>query len=170
MESILVTGGCRSGKSDFALSLVKGRKKRFFVATAQALDDEMARRIEAHRQARGEGWTTLEVPLDLPGALAGLPSDGVALVDCSTVWSCNVMSSPEVWDGESCGLFDRLVQTAACPPCDLIFVTNELGMGIVPADPFTRRYRDVTGRLNQRIAAACSQAWLVVCGLPVRLK
>ncbi len=165
----LVTGGCRSGKSAFALSLCQPYGCRYFIATAQALDEEMKDRIARHRSERGDRFITIEAPLDLAGALQGLPPQAVALVDCLTLWVANVMATGP-GSGENYPHFDQLISALQNPPCHVVVVTNEVGMGIVPADAMTRKYRDLVGRLNQRVAAVASAVYLCACGLPLRLK
>lgn len=169
MSVTLVTGGCRSGKSEFALSLTEGRR-RLFVATAQALDDEMTCRIARHRRERGDDFPTVEVPLQLPACLSSLENDTVALVDCLTIWTSNVMFHCGEAENENYPLFDSLIDVVKDPCCDLIFVSGEVGLGLVPADAESRKYRDLLGRLNQRIAALADQVWFCVAGIPLRIK
>jgi adenosylcobinamide kinase/adenosylcobinamide-phosphate guanylyltransferase len=166
----MLTGGARSGKSRFALELA-GRHPapRVFVATAEACDAEMADRIARHRAERGTGWQTVEAPLDLAGALRSLPAEtDVAVVDCLTVWLGNLMHHRG--ERESYAEVAGLLATIEQPPCDLILVTNELGMSIIPDNPLARRFRDVAGRLNQEVARRAGRVLLMVSGLPLALK
>ena len=163
----LVTGGARSGKSTWAEGLVRrlGRPRRY-IATAQAWDDEMADRIARHRAQRGEGWVTVEAPLDLCGALAGARADEVVLVDCLTLWLSNHLLAGHDPAAQAQALQDAL---AACP-APVVAVTNEVGWSIVPDNALARAFRDEQGRLNQRLAAQADCVVAVICGLPMALK
>lgn len=166
-----ISGGSRSGKSRHALELARvfaGRKA--FIATAQATDEEMTERIRCHRRERSGDFLTVEEPLDLAAALDRLPAEvAVAVIDCLTLWLANLLyrhgdgtdTYPEVED------FLRALEN---PPCNLIVVSNEVGMGIVPAHPLSRRFRDAAGRLNQRVAARADRALVMISGIPLILK
>ena len=161
----LVLGGARSGKTAFAEKLVKASgPERTYLATAQAMDDEMAMRIAIHRQERGEGWHTIEEPLDLQGALKGL--DHVVLIDCLTLWLSNLMHKDLSVDEATRGLLRTLEERAR----DTILVSNEVGMGLVPDTALGRQFRDAQGRLNQMVAARASRVIFVAAGLPLALK
>lgn len=170
MGLTLIGGGARSGKSRFALELAVARFERpAFIATAEAHDEEMEERIRSHQAERGAGWTTLEEPLDLPGALeaATKTCDG-CVVDCLTLWLSNVLLSPgHDEEDEIKRLLDRL-ESWAGPP--VILVTNEVGCGIVPENALARRYRDLVGGVNQQIAALADEAYSMAFGLPIDLK
>lgn len=142
-----------------------GRPRRY-IATAQAWDDEMAARIAQHRADRGDGWTTVEAPLDLAGALAGAEPGEVVLVDCLTLWLTNHLLADNDLRAESEGLLTAL---AGCN-APVIVVTNEVGWGIVPENALARAFRDEQGRLNQRVAAQADCVVAVMCGLPLALK
>ncbi|MHB8836309.1 MAG: bifunctional adenosylcobinamide kinase/adenosylcobinamide-phosphate guanylyltransferase [Candidatus Methylomirabilia bacterium] len=180
---ILVTGGSRSGKSAHALRLAESRPGPWtFVATCPAIDEEMASKIEVHQQERdARAWTTIEEEIDLAGAItragAGVAagSAGVILVDCLTLWVNNLMyraslAGREVTEQEVAGSTAAVVRAARSAPGTVIFVTNEVGLGIVPRDASTRLYRNLVGRCGQTIAAASDAAFLVVCGMPITLK
>jgi adenosylcobinamide kinase/adenosylcobinamide-phosphate guanylyltransferase len=164
----LVLGGARSGKSATAERLVENTGlSRVYVATAQAWDDEMAERIARHREERGTGWRTVDAPLDLVGALRAADAPDVAiLVDCLTLWLSNVMLGGGDVEAEGAALVAALPGLRA----PVAFVSNEVGMGIVPDNPLGRRFRDAQGRLNQRMAAACDLVGFVAAGLPLTLK
>lgn len=166
----LVTGGARSGKSAFALQAAMARKRRAFIATATVTDGEMADRIGKHRRERGNDFLTIEEPLDPARAIAALPpGTEIAIVDCMAVWTANLMHKY----GEERDSFDEIARYLAClekPPCDLVVVTNEVGMGIVPANALSRRFRDILGGLNREIARRADSVILMVCGLPMKLK
>lgn len=168
----LVTGGARSGKSAYALALAESWTERAFIATALAGDAEMRARIEAHRRERGERFHTVEEPRDLAGALGRLPpgTEGV-VIDCLTLWLANLeVATAPAEPAASPEVEAFLAYLAAGPETDLVVVTNEIGTGIVPADPATRAFRDLTGRVNQRVAAVADRVVLMVCGLPLVVK
>lgn len=171
-DVVFVTGGARSGKSAFALKYAQSFEKRVFLATAEPFDREMQDRIDRHRQERGEGFVTVEEPLYLDRAIRNLPSGiDVVLVDCLTVWAGNLMHRFEsAGEEEIDRRIEALLDTLSEPPCTLILVSNEVGMGIVPENAMARKFRDIAGSVNQKVAALSSQAWLLCSGLPLRLK
>ncbi len=168
---IYISGGCRSGKSSLALSMVRNCRKKVFLATAEALDQEMRERISMHRKDRDDSFITIEEPVDPARKVLGLPSDIQAVViDCLTVWAGNLMHyNPEGKD-EDFPQIDKLFSALKSPPCRIILVSNELGMGLVPHDALSRRYRDLMGKINQQAAALADEAYFVVSGLSIRLK
>lgn len=163
----LVVGGARSGKSRFAEGLVTatGRRRRY-IATAEAWDDEMRDRIAQHQRDRGEDWITVEAPLELPGALAMASRDEVVLVDCATLWLTNHLLA----EHDILTQTEDLVAALATCPSPVVIVSNETGWGIVPENPLARRFRDEQGRLNQRLAHAAGLVVTVIAGLPMVLK
>ncbi len=168
MALMFVTGGARSGKSAFAEALASGAGAAVtYVATGEALDPEMTRRIAHHRQRRPAEWSTVEEPLHLAGALTAI--EGTALVDCVSLWVSNQLMVRRT-DEEVLAATDAFVAAATLHRGRVIVVTNEVGSGIVPDNELARRYRDVLGWVNQRIAHAASDAWLLASGLPLRLK
>lgn len=169
-EVTYVTGGARSGKSSFALKLAESYAKRVFVATAEAFDDEMRARIERHREERSGWQATVEEPILLDRAIREVPAGtGVVLVDCLTVWLGNLMHHLGD-DAAIAERIDALLDALEAPPCDLILVSNEVGMGIVPEHAMARRFRDLAGTLNRRVAERSDHAWLLCSGLPIALK
>jgi adenosylcobinamide kinase/adenosylcobinamide-phosphate guanylyltransferase len=163
----LVTGGARSGKSRFAEGVVRRFDRPLvYIATAEAWDDEMRARIDAHRADRGAGWQTLEAPVDLAGALETVAPDAAVLVDCATLWLTNILLA----DRDIAAETDRLLASIAACPSPVVIVTNEVGWSIVPENALARRFRDEQGRLNQRLAAAAGGVAVVVAGLPLWLK
>jgi adenosylcobinamide kinase/adenosylcobinamide-phosphate guanylyltransferase len=167
-RATLVLGGARSGKSRFAESLVAGHAgAHVYLATAEAGDAEMAERIRRHRERRGAGWTTIEEPLDLPHALASAARDNAAvLVDCLTLWLSNLMAAGRDVERESRALVEVLPRLAG----PVVFVSNEVGLGIVPDNALARAFRDHAGLLHQSVAAAADRVYLVAAGLPLLLK
>jgi adenosylcobinamide kinase/adenosylcobinamide-phosphate guanylyltransferase len=167
---VLVTGGSRSGKSSQALELAARYGRRAFIATAEALDREMRARINEHRRIRDASFHTVEEPIDLAAALKAVPLGvEVAVIDCITVWLGNLFYHQRVKDGTAPEI-EAFLASLKAPPCNLIVVTNELGMGIIPADPETRLFRDVAGRVNQQLARLADEVILTVCGIPLQLK
>jgi adenosylcobinamide kinase / adenosylcobinamide-phosphate guanylyltransferase len=166
-KSILITGGARSGKSLLAerLTLAMGTPA-VYIATAEALDEEIADRIARHRDRRGPEWTTLAEPRDLVGALGRSEGPAPRLVDCITLWLSNLMLAGADLDTEVAALADLIPRLSA----PVVFVTNEVGSGIVPGNALARAYRDAAGTANQRIAAACDELWLCVAGHPLKVK
>jgi adenosyl cobinamide kinase/adenosyl cobinamide phosphate guanylyltransferase len=168
---VLVTGGARSGKSRFAeerlTALAPGGPWRY-VATAEALDDEMRARIAHHRARRGEPWRTVEAPRALADAVRA-PVEAAVLVDCITIWLSNLMLDGAS-DDALLAAADELAAAARVAGVPVVFVTNEVGGGIVPIDPLARRFRDVAGWVNQRLASACDEVFLVAAGLPLKLR
>lgn len=164
----LVLGGARSGKSAYALSCVEGERGPWiYLATAEPGDKEMAARIAKHRLRRGAHWTTVEEPLDLAGALARVAGpDGAILVDCLTLWLSNLMAAGRNIEGES----RRLAETLPSVPGRVVFVSNEVGLGIVPANAEARAFRDHAGRLHQMIAEAADRVVFMAAGLPMVVK
>ncbi len=163
----LVLGGARSGKSRFAQEQAEASPLELvFVATAQAYDAEMEDRIAHHAAARGPRWRLREAPLDLAEVLAEADGTRFLLVDCLTLWLSNVMLRGDDPDSAAAAL----AAAAAALRGPAIFVSNEVGSGIVPDNALARRFRDAQGRLNQAMAAVCGRVVLVVAGLPLTLK
>jgi adenosylcobinamide kinase / adenosylcobinamide-phosphate guanylyltransferase len=174
---ILVTGGARSGKSDFALRMAEALPgPRCFIATCPPVDAEMEDRIARHRRERaGADWITVEEQMDIAAVLQMRRADSVCLVDCLTLWVNNLLyhadqSGKLLSDAELCRHCERLTQAAGGHGGTVICVTNEVGMGIVPDNPAARAYRDLVGRCNRMLGAAASEVYLVSCGIPLRLK
>ncbi|MCB2055350.1 MAG: bifunctional adenosylcobinamide kinase/adenosylcobinamide-phosphate guanylyltransferase [Geminicoccaceae bacterium] len=166
-RTCLVLGGARSGKSRFAEELVSRRSGPLvYLATAQARDEEMTRRIADHRARRGDRWATREVPIDLAPALAAEDEGSILLVDCLTLWLANLMEHEADLDAAAEELCRVLTRTAR----PVVLVSNEVGLGLVPATPLGRRFRDAAGRLNQQVAAVVDDVFFVAAGLPLRLK
>ena len=176
---ILVTGGARSGKSTFAERLAaQPGGPVAYIATAQVYDAEMRHRVDLHQERRPAHWQTYEAPYHadtvLTAALQG-PAQAV-LFDCLTLYTTNLLLrlpadvSREQRAGRILAEIDRLLAAARRGTAPVIFVTNEVGMGIVPDNPLAREYRDIAGWVNQRVAAAADQVYLVVCGLATEIK
>ncbi|TRD22686.1 bifunctional adenosylcobinamide kinase/adenosylcobinamide-phosphate guanylyltransferase [Palleronia caenipelagi] len=165
-KSILITGGARSGKSALAERLVQDiGPDPLYIATAQAFDGEMEDRIGLHQDRRGPEWGLIEAPLDLTGALAQAGTRP-CLVDCLTLWLTNLMLAERDWREEA----DRLAALIGTLPGPVVFVTNEVGLGIVPETPLGRAFRDAAGTLNQQVAGRCDEVFLCVAGQPLKVK
>ncbi len=165
---VFILGGARSGKSGFALktaSAIPGRKA--YIATAQALDDEMEQRIARHKSERTDDWQSFEEPVNIHDLIAGIHGTyDVLLIDCLTLWITNLMLGNDDIDGKAQLLLDAL---SSCRS-SVFIVSNEVGLGIVPDNRLTRQFRDIAGTLNQKVAAVADEVYLVAAGLPLRMK
>ena len=169
----LILGGARSGKSDFAqaLALKRGGAEVLFVATAQALDDEMHARIQNHRAARDARWETLQAPRRIANALRSAPPARIVVLDCATLWVSNVLLAGEgVAIEEMAREVDDLLAWHRASAGELIVVSNEVGMGLVPENALGRAYRDLLGAANRKLAEAADEVFLLVAGLPLEVK
>jgi adenosylcobinamide kinase/adenosylcobinamide-phosphate guanylyltransferase len=163
----LILGGARSGKSRYAERLIESEPAPWiYLATAEARDVEMERRIAEHRARRDRHWHTIEATHDLAGALAGLPARSAVLVDCLTLWLSNRLLADADIDREIEGLERALASHDGA----VVMVSNDVGSGVVPDNALARRFRDLQGVLNQRIAAKASRVVLMVAGLPLAVK
>jgi adenosylcobinamide kinase / adenosylcobinamide-phosphate guanylyltransferase len=167
MAVILITGGARSGKSKRAEGRVCAFSGRpIYIATAEALDDEMRERIERHRARRGTDWIERETPLELVASLDLTDGAGARLVDCLTLWLSNLMHAGRDWSIEA----SKLAEALGRQQSPVVLVTNEVGLGIVPDNALARQFRDAAGNLNQIIARVADEVEFVVAGLPMRVK
>lgn len=170
-EIIFVTGGCRSGKSRFALDYAnKHFKSKIFLATAPALDDEMKKRIKAHQEARGPEWAAIEEQTEIAKAVASVKTGyEVILLDCMTLWLSNLVMAGE----QERQIFSRteaFIETIQKIPQSVIIVSNEVGYGIVPVNDIARQFRDIMGTVNQRLAACADVVVWTVVGVPQVIK
>ncbi len=172
----LYTGGCRSGKSTLAVEEARTLSENVcFIATCVPQDDEMKERVKKHQQKRPLSWQLIEEPLALAEAITKVDSSAypVILVDCLTLWVCNLMcqkKSPLSKEQEMAVEAERLVYSAKQFDGDVIFVSNEVGMGIIPANAISRSYADLAGQCNQVIAKDADKVVFVSCGLAITLK
>jgi adenosylcobinamide kinase/adenosylcobinamide-phosphate guanylyltransferase len=174
---VLITGGSRSGKSGYAQELAeKAPGPRVYVATCPPVDQEMSARIERHKEARqGKGWDTIEEATDLRGVFSGVGQYRVVVVDCLTLWINNLLWAEEqskktIDEDEISKQCKEFKEALSNFEGTIIFVTNEVGTGLVPADPLSRRFRDLVGRCNQEIAAFADEVVLMTAGIPMYLK
>jgi adenosylcobinamide kinase/adenosylcobinamide-phosphate guanylyltransferase len=169
MTVALVGGGARSGKSAFALAHAERMgPRRAFLATAEALDEEMRGRIARHREERGAAFVTIEEPRDLPGALMRLEAFDVVVIDCLTLWLSNLLVAglgPEAIERR----VEALAGALAARQGAVVLVTNEVGMGIVPETPLGRAFRDLAGKAHQRLAALADEIYLAALGVVLRV-
>lgn len=167
-QTLLVTGGARSGKSGYAQRWAEALPgELIFIATAQAYDAEMQDRIARHRDDRGDRWTTVDEPIALPAAILKHSGPGrIVLVDCLTLWASNIL----LGGGDAEDARASLVEAIGKARGPLVLVTNEVGMGIVPDNALARAFRDLAGQINQAAAAACESAVLMISGIPLTLK
>jgi adenosylcobinamide kinase/adenosylcobinamide-phosphate guanylyltransferase len=169
----LITGGSRSGKSTHAIMLATAdpaAARRYFVATAEALDDEMRARIAHHQATRPPTFITVEEPVDLHNALEALAGRAdIAVLDCLTLWVSNLVDEG-LEDGAILAAADTLTAALRQAPFPIIVVTDEVGWGIVPDNPIARRFRDLLGWTNQKVAQIADRVLLMAAGYPLRLK
>jgi adenosylcobinamide kinase/adenosylcobinamide-phosphate guanylyltransferase len=168
---IFITGGCRSGKSQYALDYANRHfQKKLYLATCQALDEEMMQRVENHKRLRGPEWLTMEEPIEIVDQMKRF-GDGVEviLLDCLTLWISNLLLK---WDNDLKIMeeTDRLIHTLRERRTSILIVSNEVGMGIVPADSLSRRFRDLSGVTNQKISGEADAVIFMISGMPIFLK
>ena len=169
---IFIIGGCRSGKSTYALQTaekVPGERK-IYIATCVPQDDEMKKRVAKHQTVRSQSWTTVEEPLKLPEAiLQNNHRADVILIDCLTLWVSNLLmeTSDEKKIEEA---ISQLIDTLEKATCPIVLVSNEVGSGIVPENPLARQFRDITGWVNQAVAKCANKVIWMVAGIPVTIK
>jgi adenosylcobinamide kinase/adenosylcobinamide-phosphate guanylyltransferase len=175
LKSILITGGARSGKSQFAQKLaVEAGGQVLFIATAEAKDEDMRLRIEAHRESRPAGWKTLEAPLGISEIIGQHMGEAeIVVIDCITILVANILlqgrgeeTAEELVLKEIKNLVNQMDELEAT----FILVSNEVGLGLVPDNELGRRYRDCLGMANQILAQHADEVYLMVAGIPIRLK
>jgi len=166
-----ITGGCRSGKSRFALELANRHyQQKIFIATCQDMDPEMAKRIRQHKEQRGLDWKTLEIPIALPDALVSPDNKGgVILVDCLTLWVNNLLAE-DLSEDETLKRVGVLVSAITETSSSVIIVSNEVGTGIVPEHKLARVFRDIIGFANQRLASVADTVVWMVAGIGIPIK
>jgi adenosylcobinamide kinase/adenosylcobinamide-phosphate guanylyltransferase len=170
-QIIFVTGGCRSGKSRFALEYAnKHFKSKMFLATAPALDDEMKKRIKAHQEARGPEWAAMEEQTEIAKAVASVETDyEVILLDCMTLWLSNLIMAGEP-ESQIFSRTEAFIEAIQKISQSVIIVSNEVGYGIVPVNDIARQFRDIMGTVNQRLAACADVVVWTIAGLAQIIK
>lgn len=165
-----IIGGARSGKSRFALELADNYAPfcpKAYIATAQALDDEMKDRIEKHKRERSSEWATLEEPLNISTLISDINrSYDVILVDCLTLWLSNLLLNNKDIENQ----IESFISSLSNIHCSLFIVSNEVGLGIVPDNALSRRFRDLSGYLNQKVASISDEVYLVTAGIPLKIR
>ncbi len=165
---ILIGGGARSGKSSAALAygdeVINQGGKALFIATAEAVDEEMTDRISKHKEQRNPNYTVIEEPLELVAALSQELKHDITIVDCLTLWLSNQLFSDRKFD------FDSIIEAAKKRNGKTIFVTNETGEGIVPMHPVSREFRDLSGQMNQHFAKSCDEVFFMHFGIKTKVK
>jgi adenosylcobinamide kinase/adenosylcobinamide-phosphate guanylyltransferase len=166
---IFITGGARSGKSSFPLKeTTKISGKKAYIATAEALDEEMKERIEEHRKKRRNAWDTYEEPLRISEVIKKIEGKyKVIVIDCLTLWLSNLMHANLNIEQE----IENFISSLVTHHSSLVYiVSNEVGMGIVPENELARRFRDMAGFLNQKVAEVADEVYVLVAGIPIKIK
>lgn len=168
---ILLTGGARSGKSGYSIELARAQKRKVvYIATAEARDSEMEKRIRSHKRNRDKDWITIEEPIDVLGVLRKLPTKKrIILLDCLTLFISNLVLKG-LTDEAVCVEIKAVLKALKQKSETAIIVTNEVGSGIVSDNKLARRFRDLQGRINQIAGAGADSVYLLVCGIPVKIK
>ncbi len=174
---VFITGGCRSGKSGYALSFSeKLAGPKFYIATCNPCDEEMKARVKRHKNERDSVvWKTIEEPIDIFSAMKKVKSGGVALIDCVTLWVANMMNdlrdkNNEDIENEILSSVRRFLSELEKTDATVVIVSNEVGMGIAPANDVARLFRDTAGRVNQAFASSADDVYFMASGLPMILK
>ena len=167
---VLVIGGAASGKSQAALDLAGQREPKAFVATGQALDREMKVRIARHQATRSSDWVTAEVPTDVARwCIANGMKYQAIVIDCLTLWLSNLLEQ-RLRDIDVFEATTKMLHATRATRARVVIVSNELGLGLVPATKAVRAFRDLAGRVNQQVAAEADEVYLTISGLPMRVK
>ena len=172
---IFILGGARRGKSAYALTLAESMAgKRLYLATAQALDKEMGEKIKKHKRERGSNWVTIEEPIHVADVVRGNKKHDVILLDCLTLWLSNLITNYELritnLDLQIAKQIASLISACKKTKANIIVVSNEVGLGIVPDNPLARQFRDIAGVANQKMAQAADEVYFVTVGISMRMK
>lgn len=162
----VITGGIKSGKTSFGLKIGKGYNKKLYIATAEPFDEEMKNKIDRHRYERGDEWKTLEEPIDLIAALKKSKKYPFTLIDCITMWLNNLFYYKKDIEKE----IDNFIEYIKQIDNNIVIITNEIGLGVIPHDPLTRRYINILGILNQKIADLADEVIFMISGQPSFIK
>lgn len=168
MSLTLILGGARSGKSKFAIKLCKNKEAVAFIATALALDDEIEERIKRHKSERPQSWKTIEEPIDLLSAVKTASDFPYIIIDCLTMWVSNLLEKH--LDEDIIRMAEEVSTYCKYFKGEVIVISNEVGLGIVPEYPLGRRYRDLLGKVNQIFASNASKVFFMVAGIPLEVK
>ena len=169
-KAVLILGGARSGKSKFALKLLNSVFRKVLIATLEPKDEEMKTRIEAHKRERGSDWALIEEPLNLFSVLkqAEKKYQGI-VVDCLTLWLSNLLCAGKK-DEEIIQEIEKICSLLPKLKSQVVLVSNEVGSGIVPIEPLARKFQDLQGKANQKLAQVCGEVYLMVAGIPLKIK
>lgn len=169
-DVVFIIGGCRSGKSRYALEYAEKGRQKVFIATLQVKDEEMAERVKRHRKSRGKDWATVEEPLNIGDALKDNRNNAdVIVIDCLTLWITNLMLAEKTAD-DILTETDKLCSILNECSCSVVLVSNEVGNGIVPDNKLARDFRDIAGMVNQKVASACITVIRMSAGIPQVIK
>ncbi len=171
-QVVLVLGGCKSGKTSFALSLATAYEgyKKIYLATSIVCDREMQKRVDRHKKERGDSWTTKEYPYELSKGLYSLMDEGnLIVVDCLTMWINNLLYKG-LNEKDIINEIKKVSDVLSNPMGIIILVSNEVGLGIVPSDFVSRQFRDLVGILHQRVAKCADKVYFTVAGIPSLIK
>jgi adenosylcobinamide kinase / adenosylcobinamide-phosphate guanylyltransferase len=171
---IFITGGARSGKSTYAQQLAADMSEKvLFVATSEARDSEMKKRIANHRRQRPKSWQTLECPLEIAAGIGAVKDRDLILIDCITLLVSNIMGSSRnmaAAEKKAVQELEALIKLMQKSEYDFVIVSNEVGLGIVPENVMARQYRDLLGKANQMLAASATEVYFMAAGIPLKLK
>jgi len=165
----LILGGVKSGKTKLALSIAEQENwKHYYIATARPIDEEMKERIEKHKQERGNKWKTIEEPIELAKALRSIPENSTIVVDCLTTWLTNLLVENYDYEKKIDELLEVLSEVKS--EVNIVLVSNEVGLGVLPESKLGRRFIDLIGVLHQQIAKIADKVYFVVCGHALSIK
>jgi adenosylcobinamide kinase/adenosylcobinamide-phosphate guanylyltransferase len=165
-----VIGGIKSGKTKFALKKAEelNNGKLYYIATARAIDEEMKERIEKHKIERGEKWLTIEEPIEVDRVFKTIPKGSVIVIDCLTTWLTNLLIEEYDVEEKTNKLIDILLKTKT--DLDLFLISNEVGLGIIPANQLSRKFIDLSGNLHQKVAQIADEVYFILCGCEIKVK
>ena len=165
-----VIGGIKSGKTKFALKKAEelNNGKLYYIATARAVDEEMKERIERHKIERGEKWITIEEPIEVDRILKTIPKGSVIIIDCLTTWLTNLLIENYDVEEKTNKLIDTLLKIKT--DLDLFLVSNEVGLSIIPDNPLSRKFLDLSGSLHQKVAQIADEVYFILCGCEIKVK
>jgi adenosylcobinamide kinase/adenosylcobinamide-phosphate guanylyltransferase len=165
-----VIGGIKSGKTKFALKKAEelSNGKLYYIATARAIDEEMKERIERHKIEREEKWITIEEPIEVDRVLKTIPKGSVIIIDCLTTWLTNLLIEDYDVEEKTNKLIDILLKTKT--DLDLFLISNEVGLGIIPDNPLSRKFIDLSGNFHQKVAQIADEVYFILCGCAIKVK
>jgi len=165
-----VIGGIKSGKTKFALKKAEELNigKLYYIATARAIDEEMKERIERHKRERGEKWITIEEPIEVDGVLKKIPKGSIIIIDCLTTWLTNLLIENYDVEEKTNKLLNILLKIKT--DFDLFLISNEVGLGIIPDNPLSRKFIDLSGNFHQKVAQIADEVYFIICGCAIKVK